>query len=324
MLINAMTLVVVVLAAFFALRFVAHYAIRASLAAPRVAETETPASIGLDFETVRIPTANAKVLHGWLIPVDAPRRAPVVVVVHGWGGNAQMMLPLALPLHRAGFATLFIDTRCHGLSDGDSFASLPRFAEDASHACDWLAQRADVDGHRCVLLGHSVGAGAVLFAAAERGDVAAVVSISAFAHPAEMMDRWLAARRIPAAPAGYVRRYVERVIGHRFDDIAPIRSVTRLRVPVLLVHGEQDDVVPVGDARRIHDAGDASVVELLILPGNHESFADAERELAAVIGFLQRAVCVEPSGVEAGGVGPLRIGPLRIGPHPNRDESATG
>jgi dipeptidyl aminopeptidase/acylaminoacyl peptidase len=287
---NAVTFVAVVVVAFAGLRLAAHHAIRASLAAPRVRETETPAALGLSFETVRIPTANGKSLHGWLIPVVTPVPAPVVVVVHGWGGNAQMMLPLAAPLHRAGFATLFIDTRCHGLSDGDSFASLPRFAEDASHACDWLAQRADIDARRIALLGHSVGAGAVLLAAARRGDVAAVVSISAFAHPVEVMGRWLTARRIPAAPGRYVLSYVERVIGHRFDDIAPIHSITRVRCPVLLVHGEQDEVVPATDARRIHVAGRTAAVELLILPGSHESFADVDRELAAVVGFLRRAL----------------------------------
>ncbi|NMG77297.1 alpha/beta hydrolase [Aromatoleum diolicum] len=271
------------------LRVAAHHAIRVSLAAPRIRETETPAALGLAFEAVRIPTANAKQLHGWLIPADTAGPAPVVLVLHGWGGNAQMMLPLARPLHRAGFAALFIDARCHGLSDADSFASLPRFAEDASHACDWLAARADIDPRRIALLGHSVGAGAVLLAAARRGDAVAVVSISAFAHPADMMRRWLAGKRIPAVPARYLLGHIQRVIGHPFDDIAPLRSITRLRCPVLLVHGAQDTIVPPTDARRLHAAGNAGAVELLMLSGDHESFAETERELAAVVDFLRRA-----------------------------------
>ena len=270
-------------------RAAVHHAIGASLAAPRIRETETPAARGLAFETVRIPTANGKQLHAWLIPAAAAGRAPAVVIVHGWGGNAQMMLPLAAPLHRAGFATLLIDARCHGLSDGDSFASLPRFAEDASHACDWLAARAEIDPRRIALLGHSVGAGAVLLAAARRGDIAAVVSVAAFAHPQEMMGRWLAGRRLPAIVTRYILRHVERTIAHRFDDIAPLRSIARLNCPVLLVHGEQDTVVPPADAHRIHAAARPGTVELLTLPGDHESFIDLEREIAGVVAFLQRA-----------------------------------
>ena len=124
-------------AALLALRAGVRYAIRAGLAAPRVAETADPESLGLAFSTERIPTANGKQLHAWLIPSAAGTEvAGTVIVLHGWGGNAQMMLPLAQPLHEAGFASLFIDARCHGRSDGDSFASLPRFAEDVEAACD--------------------------------------------------------------------------------------------------------------------------------------------------------------------------------------------
>ncbi len=258
-------------------------------------ETADPAGCGLDFHTVRIPTANARTLHGWLIPAPsaAVRPTPAVVVLHGWGGNAQMMLPLAAALHRAGFAALFIDARCHGLSDDDDFASLPRFAEDVSQACDWLrahASDAAIDPTRIALLGHSVGGGAVLLAAAWRGDPAAVVSVSAFAHPAEMMRRWLAGKRIPPLLGRYVLRHVEATIGHRFDDIAPLRSIAALSCPVLVVHGAQDPVVPPDDARRLYAAA-AGRGELLILPGDHESFADLPGELHAVTAFLRRA-CV--------------------------------
>ena len=274
-------------------RTLAHRAIRSSLAAPRVTERSSPASEGLDFETVWIPTANDKRLHAWLIPAPpAVRPSPAVIILHGWGGNAQMMLPIAAPLHHAGFASLLVDARCHGRSDGDTFASLPRFAEDVNHAFDWLAQRPGIDSRRIALLGHSVGAGAVLFAAANRHDVLAVVSVSAFAHPRDMMQRWMAPRRIPAAVGRYVLRYVQHTIGHRFDDIAPERSIARLDCPVLLVHGEQDTVVPVADAHRLHAARGHDTVELLTLAGDHEAFDDMQREVAAVVAFLRQCASV--------------------------------
>jgi hypothetical protein len=125
------------------LRGLLHRGIRASLAAPRVPHDRAPDAFELPYDSVRIDTANERRLHAWLI---APAKsgdtlAPAVIVMHGWGGNAAMMLPLARPLHEASFATLFIDARCHGATDGDSFASLPRFAEDLEHAFEWLATR---------------------------------------------------------------------------------------------------------------------------------------------------------------------------------------
>jgi dipeptidyl aminopeptidase/acylaminoacyl peptidase len=280
-------------AALALLRSLLHRAIRAGLAAPRIPHDRTPAALGLPFETVRIGTANRRLLHGWLIPpagggTGSPH--PVVIAVHGWGGNAAMMLPLARPLHDAGFATLFIDARCHGASDDDSFASLPRFAEDLEHAVDWLAARAEVDAGRIALLGHSVGAGAALLAASRRPDVLAVASVAAFAHPATMMRRWLATKRIPEWPVGrYVLRYVQRTIGHRFDDIAPVNTIARVRCPVLLVHGADDDVVPLDDARRIFAARPHDAVELLVLGGGHDSFADLEQHVERLVGFLRTA-----------------------------------
>ena len=207
-------------------RALVHWGIRKGLAAPRVPHHTEPGALGLAFETLRIGTENGKSLHAWFIPGPAratfadavvataaarkeadvpPAAAPAVVVMHGWGGNAALMLPLARPLHEAGYATLFVDARCHGASDDDSFASLPRFAEDTEHAFAWHSTRAGVDPARIALLGHSVGAGAVLFAASRTPQVAAVVSVAAFSHPAAMMRRWLAAKRIPEKPIG---RYV--------------------------------------------------------------------------------------------------------------------
>ena len=273
-------------------RALLHWGIRKGLAAPRVANDSSPAALGLKADEVRIATANARQLHAWLIRApEQGRPQPAVVVVHGWGGNAALMLPLARPLHEAGFAALFFDTRCHGASDDDSFTSLPRFAEDAEHAFAWLAAQPGIDPQRIALLGHSVGAGAVLFAASRTPLVAAVVSVAAFSHPAAMMRRLLAAKRLPERPLGrYILDYVQKTIGYRFDDIAPLTTLARIRRPVLLVHGEDDEVVPIDEARQIYAARGDTAVELMTIAGNHDSFADLERHMGQLTGFLQRAL----------------------------------
>ncbi|HQZ03773.1 MAG TPA: alpha/beta fold hydrolase [Thauera sp.] len=273
-------------------RALLHWGIRKGLAAPRVPNHSCPATLGLSATEVSIATANARQLHGWLIPAPAQGGPqPAVVVVHGWGGNAALMLPLARPLHEAGFAALFIDMRCHGASDDDSFTSLPRFAEDAEHAFAWLAAQPGIDPQRIALLGHSVGAGAVLFAASRTPQVAAVVSVAAFSHPAAMMRRWLAAKRLPERPVGrYILDYVQKTIGFRFDDIAPLTTIARIRRPVLLVHGEDDEVVPIDEARQIFAARGETPVELMTVAGDHDSFADLERHIGRLTDFLQRVL----------------------------------
>jgi dipeptidyl aminopeptidase/acylaminoacyl peptidase len=296
-------------------RALVHWGIRKGLAAPRVPHHTDPGALGLAFETLRIGSENGRSLHAWFIPapgaaavaavtdaataagvaqeeaVVSPAAAPAVVVMHGWGGNAALMLPLARPLHEAGYATLFVDARCHGASDDDSFASLPRFAEDTEHAFAWLAAQPGVDAERIALLGHSVGAGAVLFAASRTPQVAAVVSVAAFSHPAAMMRRWLAAKRIPEKPVGrYILDYVQKTIGHRFDDIAPVTTIARIRRPVLLVHGADDAVVPIDEAMQIYAMRGDTPVELMTVSGDHESFADLEHHMGQLVAFLGRVL----------------------------------
>lgn len=75
------------------------------------------------------------------------------------------------------------DARNHGQSDTHSFSSLPRFAEDLESVLEWLHTNHPTACEKLVLLGHSVGAGAVLLAASRRTDIAAVISVSAFAGP---------------------------------------------------------------------------------------------------------------------------------------------
>jgi len=267
-----------------------HLLIRVGLRAPRIREQGTPQRCGLAYREVSIPSANGKRLFGWFIPAACHVPAPAVAVLHGWGSNAEMMLPLAAPLHGAGYAVLLFDARNHGRSDGDSFSSMPRFAEDLEHALDWLARQPGVDAARVAALGHSVGAAAALLAASRRHNLAAVVSIAAFAHPDGMMRRLLASHHIPYVPLGwYVLRYVQRVIGHRFDDIAPCNTIRKVSCPVLLVHGAEDATVPVEEARSIYANRSGDHVRLLVLAGEHDSVDELEKHVGELTAFLDHA-----------------------------------
>lgn len=289
-----MSLFVYLLAASLTAFLLFRFAVRRGLAPAREPHARTPANCGLAFDTVSIPTARGKQLFGWFVPAAAPTPMPVVMVMHGWGGNAAMMLPLLPALHASGLAVVLIDARCHGRSDEDDFASLPRFAEDIDHALTWLKGHPQADPNRVALIGHSVGAGAVLLAASRRNDIAAVVSLAAFSHPVAMMRRFLAHKRVPYLPFGWlVLRYVEQVIGHRFNDIAPVTTIAKLGCPTLLVHGSEDVTVPPSEAALIHAARSGEHVQLRIVAGSHDDFGDPDDiagEIAALTTFLKSAL----------------------------------
>jgi dipeptidyl aminopeptidase/acylaminoacyl peptidase len=251
---------------------------------------------------VRIPAARGRTLFAWLVmpPIGQDRVAeapvPAVLVMHGWGGNAAMMGPVVPPLHKAGFAVLLIDAGCHGRSDGESFTSMPRFAEDIATGITWLRGQPGIAADRVALLGHSVGAAAALLHAAHRHDVRAVVSLSAFAHPREVMRRFMADKRVPYPVLGwYVLRHVQRVIGATFDAIAPLHTIARVRCPVLLVHGLQDGTVPFNDASRLQAA--SAGARLLPVAGDHDLREALMPHAHTLVDFLKRAFESAPAAL---------------------------
>lgn len=289
------------------MRYLAHVLILRGLRAPRLPHLQSPADQGYRCSEVRLPTARGQ-LFAWFVPANSTGPSPAVVVMHGWGANASLMLPALEPLHAAGYSVLLVDALCHGQSDGAAFTSLPRFADDIASGLDWLQQQPSVDSAHLAIMGHSVGAGAALLCATRRRDVRAVISMSAFAHPQDIMRSFLREARIPYPVVGwYVMRHVQRVIGARFDDIAPVNSIRQLHCPVLLVHGTEDSVVPVSDLHRLMQAGAAGQVQCLCVRGGHDPSATFEAaDLQALTGFLQQVLglvhgtaCSNPAAIKA-------------------------
>lgn len=267
-----------------------NFMLRRGLRAPRIVETASLAQLGFTGHEVRLPTLRGKHLFGWLLPWFENQPAPAVIVLHGWGANAEMMLPLARPLQAAGFCVLLVDARNHGSSDADTFSSMPRFAEDLDAAIDWLKIQPEALSGKIAVVGHSVGAAAALLSASRRHDLAGVISLAAFAHPAAMMRRWLAAKGMPYLPLGwYVLHYVQHVIGHRFDAIAPLNTITRVSCPVLLVHGADDSTIPEADAHALFAQRQNDTVQLRVYPGEHDSTEELERHSDDLVSFLHCA-----------------------------------
>ncbi|MDH6465264.1 dienelactone hydrolase [Micromonospora sp. A200] len=112
-------------------------------------------------------------------------RRPGVVIAHGFAGSARLMRPIADTVARQGAVALLVDVAGHGANPArlpgagrdaaDSRATLER---DLSVAVAYLRTRPDVDPARIVLVGHSMGAGAVTRYAAGHPDVARTVAIS--------------------------------------------------------------------------------------------------------------------------------------------------
>ena len=152
-------------------------------------------------------------------------------------------------------------------------------------------QRDDVDRSRLLLVGHSVGAGACLLAASRDSSVAAVVSIASMAHPGVFMARVLG-ERLPRPLTALALRYVERAIGHRFETFAPVRTIGRVKAPVLIVHGDRDATVPVADAYELHAQATGRTQMVIVEGAGHTSIGAFIEEIAPAVDEFLRAAGV--------------------------------
>jgi len=115
-----------------------------------------------------------------IVPKPPEQRPAAVVLVHGYSSDRVFMSTLARRIARNGYGVLAIDVRGHG-ENRNSFADNQTgdgLREDVKNAVEFLRQSTRVDGSRIVVMGHSMGAGAVLDYATHDASLKGAVMIS--------------------------------------------------------------------------------------------------------------------------------------------------
>ena len=199
-------------------------------------EPATPATWGFKFEEVGFHSGDGTPLHGWFIPSRGTKAKGTVVFSHGNAGSLGHHLGFVLWFAEAGFNVLAYDYRGFGKSGGS--VGRRGMINDVKAAFTYVSKRADLDANRLVSYGHSLGG---------------AQSVTAIG---EAPVKGLRAVIIDGAFASY--RTMARVIGGRLgeslvtDDLAPKDFVSKISpVPLLVVHGSNDIVVPVSQGRRL-------------------------------------------------------------------------
>ncbi|NND83663.1 MAG: alpha/beta fold hydrolase [Acidimicrobiia bacterium] len=253
-------------------------------APPKREQPHHPSDLGLDAEELWLTAIDGSRLRAWYIGRSRP--SPVLIVLHGWGANASLMLPVAPAFHEGGYALLFIDVRSHGASDEVDHMSMFRFAQDLDTAIDWVRELPDVTG--VGVLGHSVGAGAVILTASRRDDIDAVVAVGAFSHPWELVQQVPQMAALPGAAQWTILRTVERVGGFRMDDVAPRVRIGLVRCPLMLVHGANDEVISHEDFDELSRLSPPGSESLLVPGAVHDRLDEYVPELSHVLSFLAK------------------------------------
>ena len=197
-------------------------------------------------------------LRGWRFPTTAPRRG-VLVYLHGSADNRQSGIGFAQRFVPQGFEVVVYDSRAHGDSGGDACTYGFYEKKDLSRALD------AVGAMEAIAFGTSLGGAVALQAAAEDPRIVGVISQSAFAD----LETVVRERAPFIATGGEVRKALaiaEERGRFKVAEVSPRAAASRIRVPVLVIHGERDKETRPSHARAIH-AALAGPKELLIVPG---------------------------------------------------------
>jgi fermentation-respiration switch protein FrsA (DUF1100 family) len=208
-----------------------------------------PAQAGMNgVEDLRLTTSDGEMLVAWYVP--AKDGHPLILYFHGNGGAVVDRIPRFRALTASGYGLLAISYRGYGGSTGSP--SQKGLMEDGETA--YLEARArGYDGDRIVLMGESLGTG-VAIALAATHQAAALVLDSPYSSAVEV-----AAAHYPIFPVNWLM----------FDRFRSDLTIGDVRIPILIVHGDEDDVVPIRLARRLFELASEPKTFMQVSAGKH-------------------------------------------------------
>ena len=228
---------------------------RALIFQPQPVVRRTPRDVGVAFAELDIPVADGGASHAWWLPANAsPPAAATLFYLRGNDGNLGEEVERLAALRRHRLPILAIDYRGFGKSSGPAPSEAQVYA-DAMAAWDHLVRSQGVEPGRIIVYGHSLGGAVAVELALRRAPMCGIVLESTFTSIAEM-----GRRQYPIVP-------VRWFLTERFDTLS---KIGRLGVPIVLIHGTSDDVVPATMAQRLYEAASAPKQLILVAGAGHE------------------------------------------------------
>ena len=185
---------------------------------------DTPQTIGLQYEDVYLVTDDEIKIHGWYIP--HPDAKATLLFFHGNAGNISHRLDSISIFHELDLSVFIIDYRGYGKSTGRP--SEHGTYRDAQAAWDYLVDERRIRPDEIIVFGRSLGGG-VAAGLAARVSPAAVILESTFTSIKELGKHYY-----PYLPVSWIAR-----VRYPVDE-----DISSFNCPVLVIHSEQDDVVP--------------------------------------------------------------------------------
>jgi uncharacterized protein len=244
----------------------------------------SPERFELEYEDVDFKSADGVMLHGWFLPAQGPARG-TVLFLHGNAENISTHILSVYWLPGRGYNVFMLDYRGYGRSHGQ--ADVTGALADIEAALRTVIARPDIDPDRIVVLGQSLGGALAISAVAQsqlRSHIKAVIADSAFSSYTtitreKMADFWI------TWPLQWLPWLTID------DTFSPLDAVANISpIPLLIIHSEQDKIIPVHHATRLYNAAHEPK-ELWIQPaGRHIEALTYEGNRVKLLDYLERVL----------------------------------
>ena len=211
---------------------------------------------------------------------------PTVLLLHGWEGRPTQFAVLIAALVEAGYGVVALDAPAHGRSPGRE-ANVVLFARALLEAASELPPLHAV-------IGHSMGGSSALLATQLGLRTEALVTIAAPSKVLTMLRRFARFMGLPPLARAHFVRLIEQHAGMPAAHLDVARY--RLDFPGLVVHAEDDPMVPVSEAEAIHAAWFDSRL-LRLEQGGHQRVLADPRLVQGVLALLAEARQASPRAV---------------------------
>ncbi len=247
---------------------------------------ETPELRAPPYRTVALTASDGTVLSAWFFPAQAPERArarSTVLFLHGNAQNLASQYRSIAWMPAQNLNVLALDYRGYGNSQG--LPTLGGVQLDIDAAMAWLLARDDVDPAHIIVFGQSLGGALAIYYAAHgphRQAIRALVVDSAFSD-----YRTIAREKLASLWLTWPLQWLPWLTID--DDYAPINAIAAVSpIPLLLIQGDQDAVVPVHHAQELFNAA-AAPKALWIVPGagHIQSLGSIDRQRELVQYLMQ-------------------------------------
>ncbi len=271
---------------------------------------DSPASLGLEYTDITFRSAGDRLtLSGWLVRPDrtqADTAIPWVVLVHGHGAHRADpetgALALTRDLVRAGYGVFLFDLRGCGISPARPASAGYHEQRDLLGALHYL-EALGVRKSNIGVLGFSLGGAVALLACADGDEAAAVIADSPFADLELRVSQSMVGNLMPLKVFEPGMRLMSRLLyGIDIRSVSPMRAISRADLPVLLIHGERDEMVPMVHFRLLSRAVESGVGETWLVDGagHVEAYRlNSEEYLRRVVAFLHKHLESAPAPASA-------------------------